>query len=581
MLKEEDPLQLMPYLASVFERKTTLALPTLANYKKWIKVGSFYHAVICRHEELNHTPHLATAQVPNMNQRSPNEDTLISHQQEYKAALQQVDVSLATLAKAQMNFFTSLAICRKDTREVKALSLPEPLQVRQPQSGAGDATLGATSADASLPPPNRVPTTSKRQKRQATGEADHPGHSLNPFPLQADGDRRAMVEVLLNTAAGITHTTSEEVARYFQTKYPRISPADARCGANQLLVTISEYQLMCALHDPSGVSPMVSSQIEQELHLEEEYYEQLPPGTPVDFCQVEWGCTLGFGAFIHRIDQTVTWGIGTSQSVREDEHSAGPLLWLLLGPGTCPLTVEAVIAQVIAENVETLHEMRQRTLPKVQQCHIELMSHLQVVAALESRRNCEQDPAECKCMKKELDALRVKRDKAQRRRDRQQQIIECCEEDLVFVGELECAATSGGTPLDAPTSTAREETAEAPVEASGSTQGMPPLEEDMEVGSDFRNSPVRTAEDKLLDEPSDQEDSQAQEVGDTPRETSEEADPDTTPTRGKTPSTGVTAGLSELSVSSPRAQPTPESMEGPTTSTPQGPASDTAPPTAE
>ena len=204
---------------------------------------------------------------------------------------------------------------------------------------------------------------------------------------------------------------------------------------------------------------------------------------------------------------------------------------------------------------------------------------LQVVAALESHCNCKQDPAEHKCMKKELDTLRVKQGKAQHHRDSQQQIIECCEEDLVLVGELECTATSGGTPLDAPTSTASKETAEAPVEASGLTQGMPPLEEDMEVGS--VHSPIGAAEDKLLDKPSDQVDSQVQEAGDTPRETSEEADPNTTPTGGETPSTGVTPGLFELSVSSPRTQPTPEPMEGPTTSTPQGPASDTAPPTAE
>ena len=135
-----------------------------------------------------------------------------------------------------------------------------------------------------------------------------------------------MVEVLLNTVAGITHATSEEVAGYFQTKYPRMSPANARCGANQLLVTISKYQIMCALHDPSVVSPVIPSQIEQELRLEEEYYEQPPPGTPVDFRQVEWGRTLRLGAFVHRINQTVTRGIGASQSVRQDEHSAGPLL---------------------------------------------------------------------------------------------------------------------------------------------------------------------------------------------------------------------------------------------------------------
>ena len=91
------------------------------------------------------------------------------------------------------------------------------------------------------------------------------------------------------------------------------------------------------------------------------------------------------------------------------------------------------------------------------------------------------------------------------------------------------------------------------------------------------DSLVRAAEDELLDD-SDQEDSQAQEVGAVPRETSEEADPDTLPTRGETPSTSVTAGLSELSVSSPRDQPAPES-EGP--ATPQGSADNTAPPKAE
>ena len=132
-----------------------------------------------------------------------------------------------------------------------------------------------------------------------------------------------------------------------------------------------------------------------------------------------------------------------------------------------------VIARVIAENVETLHEMRRHTLLKAQQYHIELMSLLQAVAALESCCNCEQDPAECKCMKKELDALRVKRDKAQRHQDCQQQIIEYCEEDLVFVGELKHTATSGGTPSDAPTSTAREETAEAPLRPQGQLKECP------------------------------------------------------------------------------------------------------------
>ena len=240
------------------------------------------------------------------------------------------------------------------------------------------------------------------------------------------------------------------------------------------------------------------------------------------------------------------------------------------------MTVELVIAWVIAENVETLVELRKHTLSKAQQYHLELMSRMRAVAALESRLNRQKDPAEIRHLKQELDALKVKRDRSKHRRETQQQ-IDRCEKDLVYMGELDHPTAPEGTSSDAPTSTSTEETAEAPVEASGLTTRMPPLEEDMEVGN--VDSLIRTAEDELLND-SDQEDSQAQEVGDAPRETSEEADPDTTPTGGETPSTGVTAGLSELSVSLPRAQPTPES-EGSTTSTPQGSASDTAPPEVE
>ena len=265
-----------------------------------------------------------------------------------------------------------------------------------------------TTPDAPLPPSNQAPATLKRQKRQATSEADRPGRSLNPFPLQADGNQRPMVETLLNTVAGITHATSEEVARYFQTKYPRMSSADARRGANQLLVTLSEYQLECTLHDPSVVSLVVSPQIDQELKPEEEYYDQLPGGIPVDFRLVEQGRTLRFATFLHRINQTVTRGIGASNLVRVEEHGTGPLMRLLLGPGTCPLTMESVIARVIAENVETLVELRKCTLSKAQQYHLELMTRMRVVAAMESHLNCQEDPTEIRHLKQELNALKVK-----------------------------------------------------------------------------------------------------------------------------------------------------------------------------
>ena len=350
-----------------------------------------------------------------------------------------------------------------------------------------------------------------------------------------------MVEILLNTVAGITHATSEEVARYFKVRYPSMSAADAHHGANQLLVSFSEYQLECAIHDLSVVSPVISSQIDQELKAEEEYYDQPPEGTPVDFRLMEQGCTLRFTTFLHRINQTVTRGVSTSNSVEVEEHSTGPLMRLLLGLGTCPLTVESVIAQVIAENVETLVELRKHALSKAQQYHIELMSHMKAVAAMESRISHQENPMEIRHLQKELDSLKKRCDRSKHCRQMQQQIIDCCERDLVYVGELDRPTAPEGASSDAPPSTTTAEMVEASAEASGSTTPMPPLKEDMEVGS--VDSSVRTAKDELLND-SDQEDSQAQEAEAASRETSEEAGPDTTPTGGETPSTGVTARLS-------------------------------------
>ena len=224
---------------------------------------------------------------------------------------------------------------------------------------------------------------------------------------------------------------------------------------------------MCTLHDPSVVSPVVSSQIDQELCPEEEYYDQLPEGTPVDFCLVEQGHNLRFTTFLHRINQTVTRGIGASNSVSVEEHSTGPLMRLLLGPGTCPLTVESVIARVITENVETLVELKKHALSKAQQYHLKLMSRMRMVAALESHLNHQEDPVEIRHLKQELDTLKKKQDRSKHHRETQQQIIDCCEKDLVYVGELDHPTTPEGTSSDAPTSTSTEETAEALLRPQG------------------------------------------------------------------------------------------------------------------
>ena len=110
----------------------------------------------------------------------------------------------------------------------------------------------------------------------------------------------------------------------------------------------------------------------------------------------------------------------------------------------------------------------------------------------------QEDPAEIRHLQKELDSLKKKCDRSKHCRQMQQQIIDWCEKDLAYVGQLDCPTAPEGASSDAPPSATTEETAEASPEVPELTTPMPPLEEDMEVGN--VDSPVRTAEDELLND---------------------------------------------------------------------------------
>ena len=503
-----------------------------------------------------------------MHQRSPNEDTLISHHQEYQRALGQTNASLATLAKAQANLAVSLRIGRKSQKEIKSLTLPPPIQAQPPQLAAGDASTSAVQAMAQGSPP-------KGHKRQATGEPERPGRPVKLFPLRSDLERRAYIKVLLDQVASLNYAASAEVVRYFENKYPRLSHAEAQRAANQLLVCLHEYHLMCALHGPTTVSPVLPKAIEDELRPVEEYYEEPPTGTSIDFRSIEAGYTLRFGAFIHRIDQAR----GASQSVYPDDHKVGPLLTMLLAPGTCPLTSEAVIARVVAENIDTLERLRQETLPLAIQAQKDLHACRREVAQLLKSRTLETDQAAHKRSKRKLDALRVMQDTLQECRDCHQAVLNRCDDELIDVGVLDPAEVTrsghgdgsspdgGATPARSPQVEGVQAQAQ---ESDPRMEGTPDLLDDrgdaMDIGSIHSSpSPVQDEDYDLLDEG----DETAAQFQDTGRDASSEVGP-TMSTGGETPSTGVNAGMSGLSMSLPEAS-----------SLPEDPVADTAPPAAE
>ena len=63
-IRENDPLEYLPYMEAQFERVTGLKLVGLGAYIGWIKTGSYYHWVVDQQEQVGQCPDLAGVDPP-------------------------------------------------------------------------------------------------------------------------------------------------------------------------------------------------------------------------------------------------------------------------------------------------------------------------------------------------------------------------------------------------------------------------------------------------------------------------------------------------------------------------------------
>ena len=77
-IKENDPLQYMPYMEEQFFAATGIQLKGLAECTIWIKWGSYYHSLVAHRGQLHKCPHLAGIEPPRGPQITPSESHLVS-----------------------------------------------------------------------------------------------------------------------------------------------------------------------------------------------------------------------------------------------------------------------------------------------------------------------------------------------------------------------------------------------------------------------------------------------------------------------------------------------------------------------
>ena len=81
-LKEESPLDYMPFIVEEFYRATGIRLHELPEFTRWIKKGSFFHGLLVSRGQVEECSHLIGAELPKWPQPKPSE----SHQDSYTRA---------------------------------------------------------------------------------------------------------------------------------------------------------------------------------------------------------------------------------------------------------------------------------------------------------------------------------------------------------------------------------------------------------------------------------------------------------------------------------------------------------------
>ena len=73
VIKEESPLEYMPFIAEEFHRATGLRLHDLPEFTLWVKRGSYFHGLLVEQGQIQECPHLIGTPLPRWPQPKPSE----------------------------------------------------------------------------------------------------------------------------------------------------------------------------------------------------------------------------------------------------------------------------------------------------------------------------------------------------------------------------------------------------------------------------------------------------------------------------------------------------------------------------
>ena len=275
-IKEEMPLEYMPYMEHQFLALTGVRTKGLSQFTRWIKPGSYYHGVVAKKGQLNMCLHLARILPPTRPQIRPSETQ----------ALMQKKVETPTASPHTPG--------KKGVATQGACSdAPTPMET----GGAGDGCSWADQVNAC--PGGRM---EERQTGQASPGVVWDPHSINPFPLQDSEGRHEAVQQLYCHAGELAPAHHDVAAQGMATHHPDLEAGMTKSLNNMVLCMISEYHLTCLSQGPSYISLVLPEAAKNLLPPLEEYRAGSNFQGTQDTRVLERVKTLQVAVWLHHLD---------------------------------------------------------------------------------------------------------------------------------------------------------------------------------------------------------------------------------------------------------------------------------------
>ena len=202
---------------------------------------------------------------------------------------------------------------------------------------------GRKSRDKRPRDPSKDPTPRRRPSKASW--------SPLPFPLRSEAERVANIHTIFESALNQTRSLSQWVYDCLKTYIHHKSKE--QLVYNVLCLAITEFHLTSGCTPTGMCSPVLPQVVEAELPPLETYLHERELGTQ-DVCILSEAAIKRLRAWLHQINMTVRYDEARANSPCDDDHKLGALLNYFLMPENAGVSLEDIIGQVVAENIDVL-----------------------------------------------------------------------------------------------------------------------------------------------------------------------------------------------------------------------------------